>query len=141
LTTFSLQQDRDLKKGEREKLHDVVVVGSDMGSVTAFDLLDGRTLWNNQTLHNGWVRGLTSIIVKDSFAFKRLVLSTSENEYSLKIIDGRTGILLHTINEAFDSGLRFRSLTCLQGKLDPRIPESTVIAAGTKKGTIFVFKI
>jgi hypothetical protein len=44
LTTFSLQQDRDLKKGEHEKLHDVVVVGSDMGSVTAFDLLDGRTV-------------------------------------------------------------------------------------------------
>ena len=58
----------------------------------------------------------------------------------MKIIDGKSGKILHTL-DVFDSGLRFRSLGSLQGSLDPNVPDSTIIAAGTKSGKVYVFKI
>lgn len=56
-----------LKRSQREKISDVLVVGSDGGIISAYNINDGKTLWINPHLHNSWIRGLTSLVVKDSY--------------------------------------------------------------------------
>lgn len=97
------------------------MVGSDLGikyfiilgTVTAYTVPDGKALWANGNIHTSWVRGLSSVVVKDSYYFKSLIFSTAENELSMKMLDGLTGQLLFTFTDIFDGGLRFRSLGCL----------------------------
>lgn len=53
----------------------MLVVGSDNGSVAAFDTNSGKLIWVNMHLHISWVRGLTSFVAKDNFSSRTIILS------------------------------------------------------------------
>ncbi|CAD8152441.1 unnamed protein product [Paramecium pentaurelia] len=118
---------------------ELLVIGSDSGQISAYDIQTGKSVWVNRNSHTSFVRGLTSIIVKDSSSTKTILLSQSEKEGSINILDGANGQLLHSMQDALDSGLRFRGLSSYQGVLDPITPDSSIIVAGTCKGTLHIF--
>lgn len=98
-------------------------------------------MWVNDKIHTSWVRGLCSFVVKDSFYFKSIILSQAENDSTIKMLDASNGELLHSINTALDSGVRFRSMAAMQGALEPKLPDSSIVVAGTSKGTLVIFKV
>lgn len=53
----------------------MLVIGSDSGTVSAYDANTGKNIWSYQDLHSSWVRGLTSFVVKDNYSTKTIILS------------------------------------------------------------------
>lgn len=118
-----------------------IVIGSDSGGVAAYDCNNGKTLWFNQTLHGSWVRGLTSLTVKDNYTQKTIILSQAEKEECIKLLDGSDGSLKYSLNNVLDSGLRFKGLCAYQGEVEPRHQNAWIIVAGTCNGTLTILKL
>ncbi|CAK76025.1 unnamed protein product (macronuclear) [Paramecium tetraurelia] len=117
-----------------------LVIGSDSGIKVRFKYYKKLVL---MTYKQENLFGLTEIPIlvlqEDSSSTKTILLSQSEKEGSINILDGANGQLLHSMQDALDSGLRFRGLSSYQGVLDPITPDSSIIVAGTCKGTLHIF--